>query len=44
MLAAKLHTGARSAFETVLTDRDLTVTQANVRKPRETLDLKIGLN
>jgi hypothetical protein len=25
-------------------DRDLTVTQANVRKHRETLDLKIRLN
>jgi hypothetical protein len=29
MLAAKLITEARSGFETVLTDRDLTVTQGN---------------
>jgi hypothetical protein len=29
MLAAKLLTEARSGFETVLTDRDLTVTQSN---------------
>jgi hypothetical protein len=32
MLAAKLITVARSGFETGLTDRDLTVTQANTCK------------
>jgi hypothetical protein len=44
MPAAKPITEARNALQTVLPDRDLTVTQANVRKPRETLDLKIRLN
>jgi hypothetical protein len=44
MLAAKLITEARSGFETVLADRDLTVTCANVRKHRETVDLRIRLN
>jgi hypothetical protein len=39
MRAAKLTTEARRKL-----DRDLTVTQGNVHKHRETLDLKIRLN
>jgi hypothetical protein len=44
MHAAKLITEANSGFETVLTDRDLTVTHANVRKHRATVDLRFRLN
>jgi hypothetical protein len=44
MRAARAITGARSALQTVLPDRDLTVTQANTREHRVTLDLQIWLN
>jgi hypothetical protein len=43
-LAARLITGARSALQTALPDRDLTVTQANVRKHRGTPDSRASLN
>jgi hypothetical protein len=42
--AAKRTIEARAGHKSVISDRDLTVTQANVRKHRETLDLKISLN
>jgi len=44
MRAARRITGARSALQTALPDRDLTVTQANVRKHPGTPDLRTSLN
>jgi hypothetical protein len=44
MLAAKLTTEVRSVLLTILPDRDLTVTQTNVRKRRESLGSNIPLN
>jgi hypothetical protein len=41
MRAARLITEARSGLKTVLTDRDLTVTQGNASKHRKTVDLLI---
>ena len=40
MRVAKLITGARSGREIFLPDRDLTVTQSNASKHRETLDVE----